>query len=215
MYRNTQRFNLPMVMLALALGTIAAYQALAQRGAGISPPIIAAVRIEPLFDGLQQRAEAKMQISALEDDLVAEQGRRQEALNAKELELEDVVAATRREELGDEIGLERLKHQFWFQEAQAELEVDKAVRLQNLYRSIKKAIAEMAEAEGYDMVVLNDSSDDVPFDREVRVPAQIQILQQITNRKILYLKPTIDVTDDLIVRMNNEFRAGQSGAGER
>jgi hypothetical protein len=73
----------------------------------------------------------------------------------------------------------------------------------------------MAEAEGYDMVVLNDSSDDVPFDREVRVPAQIQILQQITNRKILYLKPTIDVTDDLIVRMNNEFRAGQSGAGER
>jgi Skp family chaperone for outer membrane proteins len=215
MHRNPQRFNVPLVILALALGTIAAYQALAQRGAGISPPIIAAVRIEPLFDGLQQRAEAKMQISAMEDELMAEQGTRQEAINAKELELEDVVAASRREELSDEIALDRIKHQFWFREAQAELEVEKAVRLQNLYRSIKAAIAEMAEAEGYDMVVLNDSSDDVPFDREARVPAQIQILQQVTNRKILYLKPTIDVTDDLIVRMNNEYRAGQTGAGER
>ena len=70
---------------------------------------------------------------------------------------------------------------------------------------------DLAEAEGYDIVILNDSSDELPFDREVRMPAQLQILQQITSRKLLYLNPATDVTDDLIVRMNNAFRAAQTG----
>ncbi|MHC4082721.1 MAG: OmpH family outer membrane protein [Planctomycetota bacterium] len=209
MNRTTRRSNLPLVLLVLALGTIAGYQALAQRGAAISPPIIATVRIEPLFDGLHQRAEVKTEISALEEKILAEQGRRQEIINEKEIELEDLVAANRREEVTDQIALERMKLQFWFKEARMELEVEKALRLQELYKSVKKAIADLAEAEGYDIVVLDDSSDELPFDRESRMPAQLQILQQIATRKLLYLNPATDVTEDLIVRMNNAYRAAQ------
>ncbi|MHC4126901.1 MAG: OmpH/Skp family outer membrane protein [Planctomycetota bacterium] len=211
MNRTTRRSNVPLVILVVALAAIAGYQALAQRGTAISPPIIATVRIEPLFDGLQQRAEAKSEISALEEELIAERDRRQELISDKELELEDVVAAARREALSDEIALERVKLQFWFQEARMELEVEKALRLQNLYKSVKRSLADLAEAEGYDIVILNDSSDELPFDREVRMPAQLQILQQISSRKLLYLNPATDVTDDLIVRMNNAYRAAQTG----
>jgi Skp family chaperone for outer membrane proteins len=211
MNRIIRRNNLSLIIMVLALGAIASYQALAQRGAAISPPIVATVRIEPLFDGLHQRAEAKTVISALEEDLIAKQGQRQETINQLEIELEDVVAANRREELTDKIAMERMKHKFWFQEARMELEVEKALRLQELYKSVKEAIADLAESEGYDIVMLNDSSDELPFDRESRMPAQIQILQQIATRKMLYLSPATDVTEDLIVRMNNAFRAAQQG----
>jgi Skp family chaperone for outer membrane proteins len=211
MNRISRRNNLSLIIMVLALGAIASYQALAQRGAAISPPIVATVRIEPLFDGLHQRAEAKTMISALEEDLIAKQGQRQETINQLEIELEDVVAANRREELTDNIAMERMKHNFWFQEARMELEVEKALRLQELYKSVKEAIADLAESEGYDIVMLNDSSDELPFDRESRMPAQIQILQQIATRKMLYLSPATDVTEDLIVRMNNAFRAAQQG----
>ena len=211
MNRMSRRNNLSLIIMALAFGVIAGYQALAQRGAAISPPIIATVRIEPLFDGLHQRAEAKTVISALEEKLIAKQGGRQEIINELEIELEDVVAANRREELTDKIALERMKLQFWFQQARMELEVEKALRLQELYKSVKEAIADLAEAEGYDIVMLNDASDELPFDRESRMPAQLQILQQIAGRKLLYLSPATDVTDDLIVRMNNAYRAAQEG----
>ena len=211
MNRMSRRNNLSLIVVALALGVIAGYQALAQRGAAISPPIIATVRIEPLFDGLHQRAEAKTVISALEEKLIARQGERQEIINELEIELEDVVATNRREELTDKIALERMKLQFWFQQARMELEVEKALRLQELYKSVKEAIADLAEAEGYDIVMLNDASDELPFDRESRMPAQLQILQQIAGRKLLYLSPATDVTDDLIVRMNNAYRAAQEG----
>jgi Skp family chaperone for outer membrane proteins len=211
MNRMSRRNNLSLMIMVLALGVIAGYQALAQRGAAISPPIIATVRIETLFDGLHQRAEAKTMISALEEEIIAKQGQRQEIINELEIELEDVVAANRREELTDKIAMERMKHQFWAQEARMVLEVEKALRLQELYKSVKDAIADLAEAEGYDIVMLNDSGDELPFDRESRMPAQIQILQQIATRKMLYLSPATDVTEDLIVRMNNAFRAAQQG----
>lgn len=211
MNRITRRNHLSLIIMVLALGVIASYQALAQRGAAISPPIIATVRIEPLFDGLHQRAEAKTVISALEEKLIARQGERQEIINELEIELEDVVATNRREELTDKIALERMKLQFWFQQARMELEVEKALRLQELYKSVKEAIADLAEAEGYDIVMLNDASDELPFDRESRMPVQLQILQQIAGRKLLYLSPATDVTDDLIVRMNNAYRAAQEG----
>jgi Skp family chaperone for outer membrane proteins len=209
MNRITRRSNVPLLILIVAFAALAGYQALAQRGAALSPAIIATVRIEPLFDGLQQRAEVKTEISALEDHLAGEQARRQEGITAKELALQDVVSAARREEMSDGIALERLKLKFWIQEARMELEVEKALRLQELYQAVKQAIADLAEAEGYDLVVLNDASDELPFDRDSRLPAQLQILQQITNRKLLYLNPATDVTEDLIVRMNNAYRAGR------
>jgi Skp family chaperone for outer membrane proteins len=208
---KNQPISVSMITIVAVLGALAAFQTLAQRGGAADPPIVAAVRIEPLFDGLQQRALAKTEIAALEADITAEGKRRQAIIVEMEQSLEDVVAANKREELSDEIALERLKLQFWSQQATAEFEVEKAIRLQHLYTSVKKAIEDMALAEGYDIVVLNDASMELPFERDARVPAQLQILEQIASRKLLYLKPALDVTDDLIMRMNNEFRAAETG----
>jgi Skp family chaperone for outer membrane proteins len=208
---KNQPISVSMITIVAVLGALAAFQTLAQRGGAADPPIVAAVRIEPLFDGLQQRALAKTEIAALEADITAEGKRRQAIIVEMEQSLEDGVAANKREELSDEIALERLKLQFWSQQATAEFEVEKAIRLQHLYTSVKKAIEDMALAEGYDIVVLNDASMELPFERDARVPAQLQILEQIASRKLLYLKPALDVTDDLIMRMNNEFRAAETG----
>ncbi len=149
--------------------------------------------------------------SCLEADILAERETRDAEIKQIEEALQDVVGATRREELNDQITLAKLELQFWYQESTAELEVEKALRLQHLYRTIKKAVAELAQAEGYKLVILDDSIEELKFDRDSRIPPQVQGLQQIMNHKLLYLFPAIDVTDDLITRMNNEFRAAQAG----
>ena len=211
MSRIKATINVPVAAAALALGAVAGYQALAQRGDAPAPTAIATIRIDVLFDGLVERAEAKAQIAAMEDELTAEQERRQAAITQKLQAMDDVVAAASKEALADEIHLLRLKLQFWFQEARAELEIEKALRLQLLYDSIKKAIADLANTEGYDIVLLNDSGGDLPFDRESRIPPQLQVLQQITSRKILFQREAVDITEDLSQRMNNQFRAARAG----
>ena len=87
-----------------------------------------------------------------------------------------------------------------------ELEVEKAILLQDLYKSMRAAIEALAKAEGYDLVLIDDGSDELPFDRESQSAPQLQVLQQIATRKILYRNQALDITLDLAERMNNAWR---------
>ncbi len=212
MSSNKHWINVPLVTIVLLLGVFMGNQTPAAQTIARKEPVLAAVQIESLFNGLVQRAEAKAEIEALKDENTAERDARQAKITKMEEEVRGAADPDRQEELVDTIMLEKLKLQFWFQEAEAELEVEKALRLQHLYLKISEAIGELASAQGYDLVILDDSAQEPEFDRDSRIPGQLQILQQIASRKVLYRNPAIDITNDLITRMNNEFRATSSGS---
>ena len=66
----------------------------------------------------------------------------------------------------------------------------------------------MAESEGYDLVIVDDSKAPFTENPDARVSREGHILQQIAVRRIMYANPMIDITQDLIVRMNNANNAG-------
>lgn len=211
MSSNKHWINVPLVTIVLLFGVIMGNQTPAAQTIAPKELVLAAVQIESLFDGLAQRAEAKAEIDALQDELTAERNARQAAIAKMEEEFQGAADPDRQKELIDTITLEKLKLQFWYQEAEAELEVEKALRLQHLYLKVNEALGELALAQGYDLVILDDSAQEPEFDRNSPIPGQMQILQQIASRKVLYRNPAIDITNDLITRMNNEFRARPSG----
>ena len=190
----------------LALGVVIGYQALGQRAIAPAAPVVAVVRINTLFDKLLQRADARIELVRLEQDVNDERERRTSEITQMQADLEEVVSAVSREKLGDELALKRLQTQFWFREAMTELEIEKAILLQDLYKSMRAAIKALAQAEGYDLVFIDDGSDELPFDRESQAAPQLQVLQQIATRKILYRNPALDITLDLAERMNNAWR---------
>ena len=204
--------NLPMTAIVLLLAVLVGYEVLAGRAmAPVSPPVVAVVRIEPLFDGLKQKADASAAVDRLLSEIEAEVQRRQEATNALKEEHSNAIDAKQREALSDKIALESLKNESWLQTARQELELNKAVYLQDLYKTIYEATNSLALTEGYDLVIVDDSGDALPFNRNARVVPQAQVLQQLNMRKVLFVNPTLDITDDLIMRMNNEFNAAQAG----
>ncbi len=206
MNRITRHVNVSTLVLMVALGTVLGYTAVGQRAVAPDSVVIAVVRINVLFDKLQQRADALIDLRKMELDIQDENRTRTEGITALKAELEDVVATTRRGELEDEIAIHQLQLRFWQQAASVEVEVEKALQLQNLYRSMRAAADALAQAEGYDMVLVDDASDDLPFDTDSRVSPQVQVLQQIATRKILYRNEALDITMDLATRMNNKYR---------
>ncbi len=203
--------NVPVFVIVILLAVVAGYEVFAGRAAAPGPAVVAVVRIGPLFDGLKQRAEAAAGVDQLLDQIETEAQARQEAIEALKEEHGNTVDATDREALADKIALETLKNDSWLQTAKREHELDKAVRLQDLYKKVFDAIQTLAMTEGYDLVIVDDSGDALPFDRSSRVVPQVQVLQQLTRRKVLFVNPTLDITEDLIMRMNNEFNAAQAG----
>lgn len=199
----------PSTIIAIALaGALLGTQVLGRRPAPPRPPSIAMVRIVALFDGLEQRADAKAEIEQLEGELRQESERRAAEMTRHREALKQIADPADRAAEEDALALEEVTNQLWLKESLAELEVEKALRLKYLYINVKQAIKELAEAEEYDLVLVDDSIKEPGFEREMRVLPQVQVLQQMTSTKVLYLVERIDITNDLIVRMNNAFKAG-------
>ncbi len=203
--------NLPVFVIVVLLAVVAGYEVFAGRAAAPGPTVVAVVRIDPLFDGLKQKADAAAAVERLSGEIEAEAQRRQEATDALKEQYDNAVDAKQREALSDEIALESLKNASWLQTAKQELELDKAVRLQDLYKKVFDAIQTLALTEGYDLVIVDDSGAELPFERKSRVLPQAQVVQRLAMRKVLFVNPSLDITEDLIMRMNNEFNAAQAG----
>ena len=133
MNRIKRHINVSTLLVMVAMGTVLGYTAMGQRAISPDAAVIAVVRIDALFDELQQRAEARISLRQMELDITDENRARTEEITRLQAEIQDVVAITRRSELGDDLALKQLQLRFWQQAASMELEVEKAIQLRTLH----------------------------------------------------------------------------------
>ena len=88
--------------------------------------------------------------------------------------------------------------------ARAKVELERARALRDTYLAIKDASRRLAERDGYDYILLDDS---LP---EMDLKSASQTMQQISARRTLWFNPSLDVTDALIKRMNDAYAAGKT-----
>lgn len=83
------------------------------------------------------------------------------------------------------------------------LGVEQGRIIASLYSKVTDTVADIARREGYDLVLVNDSSITPPAD----APSQA-VQQTIRNRRVLYTNEALDITQLVIDEMNALFRAG-------
>ena len=146
-----------------------------------------------------------------QENLIKSAGSKKKALEPAEEDedLQDMMDDPDRIAAEDELLRKLLEGQVWLDFQLRELDHELALRMQGLYRKIVNAAQTTAQAQGYELVLVDDSIGELHVDRNSREPAQLQILQQIARRRVIYASETVDITDELITRMNNAYRAGQ------
>lgn len=77
----------------------------------------------------------------------------------------------------------------------------------DLFRKISDASKRFAQRNGYDMVLSSDAIAQTP-----QQGTEQQIKAFIVSRRVIFASDAIDVTDQLITMMNNEYKAGANGA---
>ena len=68
------------------------------------------------------------------------------------------------------------------------------------------AVAALAKKDGFDLILLDDRSINVPDDA-----SYAEVNNTILNKRVLFASDTIDLTQRLITMMNNDFSAGVGG----
>lgn len=82
------------------------------------------------------------------------------------------------------------------------LSIDRGTVTREMYNKVIDAISRIADREGYDIVLFDDSLFSVP--EEVQFS---DVYRSIVTKSVIYRHSTSDITDQVIILMNNEFTA--------
>ena len=201
--KNTHSIN-PLIITLSILVAAFAWQA----GANSSrppaqPTAVATVDIVLVIEKLE---EIKVRESELEARKAASQAKLQEVanqLNTLKADLELLNSGT--DEYKDKI------RQAMEMQAVVEarnnalgqiLSIDRGNVTREMYDKIVDSISRVAEREGYDIVLFDDSDFIVPVD----APYQ-DVFRSIISRGVIYHHDSVDMTDQVVSMMNNEFTA--------
>ncbi len=201
----TQSIQVPLSIFALGLILVLAYQAGARNSQFAPKPITAAfVDLEEVLSKLMERAAEDVRLAQMGESLKAEDESRMDELKRMENDLDDLytVGTAAYEQARDEWIERSLEYRAWGEFSQLKLEREKGLIFKTLYDSVKVSVAEMAKQQGYYVVFLNDSI------KEVAVGSEQIVAQQVSARRVLYAAELLDITEELIIKMNNDFTAG-------
>ncbi|MFM7052554.1 MAG: OmpH family outer membrane protein [Planctomycetota bacterium] len=194
--------------LVVAIAFLAALAGWAMRPAAqdAAPSRVATVDLEKAFNSLSSYADLLAKAKAMSADLETKLKASESQLKDLEAELESFgagseaqVAAIQKLQAaaGEFTALQKF--------AAAKVEAEKARALRETYFAIKDAARRLAEREGLDYILLNDS---LP---EMDPTSAQRTLSQISMRKFIFATPKSDVTEKLVGMMNGEWKGGSGG----
>lgn len=181
----------------------------------VAPPAsIGVVDLAAVFDRLAESADWDLRIKELEARSIDDLRARNAALEASAKELEAMADGPEKEAKLDALRLKRLQAQEWTNLVKLEVDREKSLKWQAVYRSVREGAKRLAETEGYDLVIVDDSKIEVRTQRGQNAPPlEAQAQNQISALRVLFAGKTVDVTEKLVVQINNMRSAKPTPTG--
>ncbi len=203
--RIGSRFLWPLAILCLSIALFQSVNANASRPTIMqaAPTAVAVIDVGRLTDEIDEAGEWDMKLEALQSSMNSEGQEAQAAMERRLKESEGTEDVEKRQEIRDEVALMQLQLEQWAKFKGQELDRERSLKWQSIYRNLRREAQKVAEADGYELVLVNDSAGEIRTQAGTQASMEQQVLTQILNRRILYSGSTIDITDQVVVRMNN------------
>jgi len=200
MFTRSPSRSVAPLLLMVVIGAAVVVQTLGQNG-GTAPPatVIATIDLVAVFQQLDSRAAADVELQKLADELTKLSQAKIDEAKQLQVDLDMHVQGTPKYKEAEE----RWKRATM--EAQALTEYGKlkldhkvAESLRTAYEDLKVGLKSFAEERGYDVILLNDSLS------ALEKGTKDQVEQQISARRVLYAAGGLDVTAEVVAWMNTK-----------
>lgn len=166
------------------------------------PTVVAVVGIEGVWNGIQAMNQVKAEIEREKEEMLAEQQARQKKIKDRQDDIDWLPEGSPEQDKKMEEVEEMAAHlKGWMEFQQARLARSEKIRYERLYRETREAVKEVAEANNVDLVLFKEPG--INLNRRL---STAQLLALIGNRKVLYVRDELDLTDQVITRMNNKAK---------
>ena len=170
------------------------------------PTVVRTININNVLESLEQRTVEEDQLKAYFGELEAQVNALRDDLKAAQDDLSILVPGTPQfSDKRNQVVRLRLKVEGESQLAVALAEERKKNLHADLFEKIKDATRRFSEQEGIAIVLNDDSGTMLPV-AELSDP---QLQAAIIARRIIFASPMTDISADVALMMNNEFRAGR------
>lgn len=192
------------------LAVIVAVALIALAGAGAStamqaqPTAVAVADVQAIFNSLKEKTALEAELRSRGEQLQQQEQEKRNAIAQLRQDLGVLNAgsdAYRQKE--EQLTEAAIALRVWAELEQQKLNRERVLQIESLYRQTMDAVAQVAQDSGYDVVLFKESAPE--FDAEN--PQQLSTLIQV--RKVLYAADSIDITSQVIQRMNNAYDAGR------
>lgn len=186
-----------MVTVLAAAGFVTAR---AQQGGVAEATRVAVVNMQQVITQSKQQASVQSANAAKGQQLVAEEKTRRDEIAKLATELDPLVAGgdawlKKR----DQIQEKQIALEVWVRVAEQNSQLDLARQYAQAYQAATDAVAAIASAQGYDIVLQTGELPDL-------MTLNVQQLQGVVQgRKVIYGADAVDITQAVLGRMNAEF----------
>lgn len=198
------RWSVPILTAALLFAGSAVWRAGAQNGAAAAAPArVATIDMTRVFEALEERSSHEVELRAFieqQNSKIKELGDQLQQVKA-DLDLLVKGTAERRRKAEEAA---RIRVDLEVQKRFSDQLIDRrrAEVFADLFEKVQAAAAKVAQQQGYDVLLSDDSHGEVPSDTEAETRGVM------SSRRVLYASPTIDLTDAVVLFMNNEWNSG-------
>jgi Skp family chaperone for outer membrane proteins len=193
---------------AALVGGVAAWnagQAQAVREPAPSPNAVGIVDLETLMNGLQELKDRNSSLDRVKDEYRDQLKKLDDEIKALDAQLKDNIPKDdRRQRIAKSAELIEKRNLFDFRKKsfETQVEMQAAEIIRELYAKVSVAIGEMAQREGYDLILLDDRrlvlSENATLER---------LNNEILSKRVLFAKPDLDLTQRLMTILNNDYAA--------
>jgi Skp family chaperone for outer membrane proteins len=190
--------------MASVICIVAGYAAVAASTHLRPPTVVVTFDIEQVIADLTERADAETKLHSLIMNIEESGKAKFDSVAQLEEELDatsDLDRPTINEEL-DRLKLEALSYQRF---ASAQVDIERSLMYRDLYQKIQTSVQEIAEQNGYDLVLINDVHREIFVNPKANVSREFQVREQLQVKRIVFSSSQIDITEQIVSHMNLEW----------
>ena len=197
------------IVMAGLIGIVVGQNAIGSGSNSSLAQSVVTIDLGAALEKLDQQADARRRIAALRAQRDAQQEQWVTHLEGLQGTYKAAIDRNASEDeiraMQNEFNHYQIRYQSWRAFVSERIDHEASLLLRDVYRAIQEELGVMCVSSGYELVVRDDSVTEIPVDRSAQVAQEIQVMQAMTSVFVLHATPLNDVTDALVVRMNNNW----------
>jgi Skp family chaperone for outer membrane proteins len=205
MRTTTQLQKLTMALaMTTVIATVVGYAAVAASSQMRPPTVVVTFNIEQVTADLTERGDAEVKLRELITNIEEEKKSKFKAIEELSNTIESAADADRALLLDniDKLKLSAISFQRF---ASSQIDMERSLMFRDLYKKIKESVAEVADENGYDLVLISDNTREILVNPNAKVSREFQVREQIEVKRIMFASNQIDITEQIVTHMNLEW----------